>query len=106
MTAQPQNSPTEWEIHVHEARKAGLDEPIIEALENGERPSIARDGSDDRLAAILQFSEELLAGSSVGDETYDAAVSLLGERGVVELTSIIGYYTYVAMTLNVFDIKP
>ena len=40
------------------------------------------------------------------DETYEAAVEALGQRGVVELTSVVGYYTYVAMTLNVFEIEP
>jgi 4-carboxymuconolactone decarboxylase len=109
MTAQRHDCPTEWAIHVHEARRAGLEEPIIAALEAGRSPceagAIPRDGSDERIAAIHDFAEELLAKTRVGEERYEAARSALGERGVVELTSIIGYYTYVAMTLNVFEIE-
>ena len=32
-------------------------------------------------------------------------VAALGEKGVVELVSIIGYYTYVALTCNTFEVK-
>jgi len=37
--------------------------------------------------------------------SYNAAVDLLGEVGVVELVGIIGYYAFIAMTLNVFDVE-
>ena len=97
---------TEWDIHVHEARGAGLEEGVIAALERGEPPApwfppatAARD------AAIYAFAAELLKHSTVSDERYAAAVAALGEAGVVELTSIVGYYGYVAYTLNVFEIE-
>jgi 4-carboxymuconolactone decarboxylase len=108
MTAMRHDAATEWAIHVHEARKAGLAEPIIKALEQ-KMPATGlfkTDGTDDRLVAIYGFTEELLRRSTVGDASYDRATAALGDRGVVELTSIVGYYTYVALTLNVFEIKP
>ena len=40
----------------------------------------------------------------MADGTYEAARRALGEPGVVELTAIVGYYTLVAYTLNVFRI--
>ena len=35
---------------------------------------------------------------------YNEAVELLGEAGVVELVILLGYYTLVSMTLNVFEV--
>jgi 4-carboxymuconolactone decarboxylase len=76
-------------------------EPIIAAVRGGARP----DGLDPRCAAIHDFSFELLRTSGrVADETYEAARRALGEPAVVELTAIVGYYTLVAYTLNVFRI--
>ena len=40
----------------------------------------------------------------VTDEQYRSAVLDLGERAVVELVALLGYYTMVAFTLNVFEI--
>ena len=41
--------------------------------------------------------------TSIGD-TYDAARDLLGDRGVVEIVTLCGYYTLVSFTLNAFDV--
>jgi len=40
----------------------------------------------------------------VPDQLYRATVDTLGERAVVELVGVVGYYTLIAMTLNAFDI--
>lgn len=58
-----------------------------------------------REVAIARFVAELLETSSVKDENYHKAVEALGGHSVlVEITSIVGYYTYCAYTLNVFNI--
>ena len=36
---------------------------------------------------------------------YDEAVKLLGERGIVEIIGLCGYYTMVSMTLNTFEFE-
>ena len=40
----------------------------------------------------------------VSHEIHNAVVREFGERGVVELVGVLGYYTLVAMTLNAFEI--
>jgi 4-carboxymuconolactone decarboxylase len=42
----------------------------------------------------------------VGDDLYRATVETLGERGVVELVGLLGYYALNSMTLNTFEIGP
>lgn len=64
---------------------------------------------DKRLAVVARFTAALLRHSGrMGDELYaECAVGLGGDEGataLVELTSITGYYTYVAYTLNLFQI--
>ena len=52
-------------------------------------------------AAVYNFATELLDTKQVSDATFDAAKALLGERGVVELVNVMGYYGIVSMLLNV-----
>ena len=55
-------------------------------------------------AAIYHYAVELNRHNSVSDATYAVALARFGERTVVELTALIGYYTMVAMTLNCHEI--
>ncbi|MDO9437325.1 carboxymuconolactone decarboxylase family protein [Hydrogenophaga sp.] len=93
-------SPFEWFAHVPEGQKAGIPDSVIEALLAQRRP----EGLDATDAAIYQFALELNQTHSVSNATHAAAVAALGERGAVELTALVGYYTLVAMTLNAHEI--
>jgi 4-carboxymuconolactone decarboxylase len=44
---------------------------------------------------------ELQETQSVGDATYARAVAEVGEAGVVDLVGVIGYYSTLAMLMNV-----
>jgi 4-carboxymuconolactone decarboxylase len=50
---------------------------------------------------VYNFTTELLDTKQVSDATFAAARSLLGERGVVELINVMGWYGTVSMLLNV-----
>jgi 4-carboxymuconolactone decarboxylase len=43
---------------------------------------------------------ELQRNHGVSDATYERAVERFGEQGVVEIVSLAGYYTMIAMILN------
>jgi len=100
VTAQHWKAQFEWYAHAPLARKAGLGEDVIAALRAGTRPAFA--AADE--AAVYDFATELYARRRVGDAAYVAALAQLGERGVVELVGVLGYYALVSMTLNVFGI--
>jgi 4-carboxymuconolactone decarboxylase len=40
----------------------------------------------------------------VSDAVFQRARALLGEKGVVDLTGLVGYYTLLALTLNAFEV--
>jgi 4-carboxymuconolactone decarboxylase len=61
-------------------------------------------GLADDDAVIVRVAIELNRSNSVADGTYAAALARLGERRLVELVALVGYYTMVAMTLNAHEI--
>jgi 4-carboxymuconolactone decarboxylase len=100
VTGRACRSPFEWYAHRLEAEKAGVEPQIIEALLAEETPA-GLSGED---AAIVRYATELNRLNSVSDATYAEALQRLGERRLVELTALVGYYTMVAMTLNAHEI--
>jgi 4-carboxymuconolactone decarboxylase len=100
VTGRACRSPFEWHAHRIEAEKAGIEAPVIEAILAQTAPA----GLDDDDALIVQFALELNRMNSVTDATYAPALARLGERTLVELTALVGYYTMVAMTLNAHEI--
>ncbi len=88
----------EWYAHKKIALDAGLSASVIDAIEARRRPDFVN--ADE--PAIYDFTQELLADRDVSDARYAAAEALLGRAGVVELVGVLGYYTLVSMTLNVF----
>ncbi|MBN6042205.1 carboxymuconolactone decarboxylase family protein [Amycolatopsis sp. 195334CR] len=93
-----------FERHAHEpvALAAGLTEQQLAAVRAGTLP----DGLDDTERAALRFVTALLRDGDADDETYAATVATLGERTVVELTTLVGYYATLALQLRVFRVEP
>ena len=91
----------EWWAHERIGRKHGLDEGVMKSLKAGEQP----DFDSQEQALVFKFCRELLETGRISDRLYAKAVELLGEAGLVELVFLLGYYTTVAMILNVFEIS-
>lgn len=90
----------EFWAHAPMALEFGVDESVIVALRSGERPTFARD--DDQI--VYEVTRQLLQERRVDSATYDEAVTLLGEAGMVELVALIGYYCLISMLLNLFEV--
>lgn len=87
----------EWYAHRPIAEKAGLKISIIEAIAEGRRPTeMAADET-----AIYDFLDELIRTKTVSETTYQRANATFGERGIIDLVGIHGYYSLLAMVLNV-----
>ncbi len=100
VTGRACHSPFEWYAHRLEAERIGLEPQVIEAiLAQSVPPGLPADE-----AVVVQVAIELNRINSVTDGTYADALSRLGERRLVELTALVGYYTMVAMTLNAHEI--
>lgn len=97
ITARHWTAQYEWHAHHAHAMKAGLKPEIAHDLAQGRRPA----GMNEQEEAVHDFCKELHEKKSVSDATYAAALRNFGERGVVDLIAISGYYTLVSMVLNV-----
>jgi 4-carboxymuconolactone decarboxylase len=86
----------EWNAHSTAAATAGLKSDVMAAVAEGRRP----DRMADDEALVYDFSLELQDNQSVSDATYARALEKFGESGVVEMASIQGYYTYLAMVMS------
>ena len=96
ITARHWSSQYEWYAHRRAARNAGLNEAIITAIATGKRPT----GMDAEEETVYNFCTELLTTKQVSDKTFEATKARFGERGVVDLIGVTGYYQLVSMLLN------
>ena len=92
----------EWFTHAPLALKLGTSSDTVEAIRCGRRPDDMN--ADETL--VYDFTQELLAHRGVCDATYKRTVERLGERGVVDLTGLIGYFLTVSLVLNVAHTPP
>jgi 4-carboxymuconolactone decarboxylase len=97
ITARHWTAQYEWNAHRTAAAQAGLKEPIIQAIAAGKRP----ESLDADETVIYNFATELLKTHEVGDATFKAVKDKFGEKGVVDLIGVMGYYQLVSMLLNV-----
>ena len=97
ITARHWTAQFEWYAHYPLAMKAGLEPAVAAGLAIGERPA----GMSDDEAAIYDFSTALHALGTVDDAIYKKVLDRFGEKGVVDLIAVNGYYDLVSMTLNV-----
>jgi 4-carboxymuconolactone decarboxylase len=97
-TARKWRAQFEWYAHDPIAQKNGVKPATASAIKAGRRPGGApADG-----LAIYDFVEDLYTKRRVSDATYKKVHKVLGERATVELVGILGYYSMIAMQLNVF----
>ncbi len=87
----------EWRVHYVGALKAGVKQADVDAIGAGRRPRTLEPDE----SAAYDFVVELYKKNAVSDATYARAVDKLGEKGVVEIVGLLGYYTTIADMMNV-----
>ena len=91
------SQPYEWRAHYPLAIKGGLDRQILVDLGAGTRPQ----GMKEDETALYDFCTELYRDKDVSDAAFKAALAKFGERGIMDLIGIIGYYDIASMALIV-----
>jgi 4-carboxymuconolactone decarboxylase len=97
VTARQWGAQVEWIEHHRLALEQGIDPAAAEDLRHGRPPQSLRDDE----AAVYRFVTELHATHGVRDETFAAVAERFGEQGVIDLIALTGYYSMLAMVLNV-----
>lgn len=89
-----------WLRHAEYARNAGLADEVLTALAGGAEPDLATEA--DRV--VHAVADQLLRTGQVTDAAYAAALVLLGERRLVDVVTLTGYYSLSSFLLNAFDV--
>jgi 4-carboxymuconolactone decarboxylase len=97
ITAQVWAQDYEWAVHYPIALKAGIRKEDADDIAAGRRPATMSPDEE----TVFDFTSELLRNKQVSDATFERAKSRFGSKGVVDMTGIVGYYTLLAMQLNV-----
>src|SRR5712671_3723434 len=90
----------EWYAHAPLAEEAGVPHAAVEAIRTGGTPAFA--ATDEAL--VYRICSELFRTQRLSDASFGEAIAALGEQGLVEVISLIGYYTLIGNTLNVFQV--
>jgi 4-carboxymuconolactone decarboxylase len=90
----------EWYAHERIARRAGLSEDELTALRTGADPVLA----DARERIVHAAARALAAEGDLNAEMFAEATASLGRGAVVELVSLVGYYSALALQLRVFRV--
>jgi 4-carboxymuconolactone decarboxylase len=92
----------EWVDHAPIARDLGVDTDALEALRQGLSAKFTN--ADE--AATYELALELLNTRNVSDDTYARVKAVLGERGILDVVAVLGYYSLIAMSMKAFALRP
>ena len=97
IAARQWSQPYEWRAHYPLAVKGGLDRQILVDLGAGKRPQAMKEDE----TALYDFCTELYRDKDVSDASFKAALAKFGERGIMDIIGVIGYYDIASMALIV-----
>ena len=106
-TAREVRSVYEWTQHEPPARENGLEPAIIDLVRSRANLDTAGEipGLGDRERTIIAFVREVVTEEKLSSTTFRRARELFGERGVMDLAGLVGYYGFVNITIKTFDVQ-
>jgi len=90
-----------WGAQSGAARRRGIPDSTIDAVRAKTTGGIPADD-----ALIVDFTQRLIRNHRVDDATVQALRDRFGDQLLIELTSTIGYYSMIAMSLNTVELEP
>jgi len=99
VVAQAWSADFEWWVHGLVARREGVPAEAIDAIGRGQSPEL----EDPALRAAYDVAFELVHRRSLSTANLDHAKAALGDRAVVELVTLVGFYQLVSGLLESFQ---
>ncbi|MBI80117.1 MAG: carboxymuconolactone decarboxylase family protein [Pseudomonadota bacterium] len=94
------DSKYEWEFHKEIALDLGIPKSIIKSIKESQVPEFRSNQEE----CIYAFTKSILEKKIIEDDLYESAKNYFGEEGLVDMTALVGYYSFISMTINVFEI--
>ncbi len=100
VTAAHYRAEFEWWAHERMARDAGVAPAVTDAIRRGREPQL------DTVAAraVYRTAVALNKRHRLSEPEFAEAREVLGERGLVDVVGLCGYYALVSLTLNTFEV--
>ena len=89
-----------WNAHAALGRQAGLSDNLVNSLRD--KKPLPRLSAEE--AAVVNCGTEFFTTHRVSPNTFDAVLGLFGAQGLVELTTLMGYYAMLAFNANAVDL--
>ena len=91
-----------WQAHVRSARKAGVTEETLAAIQSeGPLDSLAPDA-----ALIVQYGRDMCGAREIDSEIFASLHTRFGDTGMMELATVYGYYLAMAAVAKTAGIEP
>jgi 4-carboxymuconolactone decarboxylase len=90
-----------WGAQTGGARRLGVPEATITAIRENHSRGIPPED-----AQIVEFTRALLRRHRVDDATFKAMQARFGNDELIQLTTAIGYYSLLSMTVNACELEP
>ena len=92
----------EWSVHAPFALKAGIAPEVLDAIRDRRTPPF--ENKEERV--VYDVSRSLHEAHKISDTLYAEAIEVLGQRRVIDLVGLLGYYTLISMTITAFEVPP
>src|SRR5712671_7494117 len=89
-----------WGAQTGGARRLGVPETTITAIRENHSRGISPEDAE-----IVDFTRQLLRRHRIDDASAKAMQARFGNEGFIQLTSAIGYYSLLAMTVNACELE-
>jgi 4-carboxymuconolactone decarboxylase len=91
-----------WNVHAPTGRREGLSNALVDALKNKQPlPSMLPDEE-----AVVNLGLEFFSTHRVSQENFQLAWEQFGTQGLVELTTLMGFYAMLAFNANTVGLDP
>ncbi|MGE3510933.1 MAG: carboxymuconolactone decarboxylase family protein [Vicinamibacterales bacterium] len=99
VTARELDHQFEWAAHEPAALKAGVEQAIVDAIKY-RRPIAELQPKD---AVVIRLGREVFSRRSAQSDTFAEALKIYGPQDLVDIVSVMGHYSGIALLLNAFD---
>ena len=89
-----------WNAHAAMGRQSGLSDELVDNL----RDKRELNGLSASESVVIDYGREFFRTHRVSDATFNRAKELFDTRGLVELTTLMGYYACLAFNINAFEV--
>ena len=99
-TARATDCPYIWNAHAALGRQAGLRDAVVDALRD--RTPLPPMPAEE--AVVITLGREFFQTHRISQDTFDVALAQFGLQGLVELTTLMGFYAMLAFNANAVDL--